>query len=163
MHIYMKIIRELLATTELTDPAEVAEAALAEMSEEDKAEALRPLMREAARQAMGAQRSGRASDAPVQIERTPLKSRKLASARTFAARFLSHRFYAGEAGWKLLADATSTDLVAAAQERRSLAEANAREADWYEKLSKALETHQATTLSELPAEVLTELDWERQR
>jgi hypothetical protein len=155
MSTYREVIREILRSTNLADPGEVGALALERMDDEQKAEALLPLLRDAARLAMGAERyeGGHAAQEPSTV-----KSRKLASARQYVAEFLRTRVYTGENGWKMLADATFADLTYVAEERRAMALANVRAAERYEYMAKLLERHQVTTMVDLPEAVLRDLD-----
>lgn len=147
------LVRDVLHTSTLADPGDVAEEVFKRIPEEDHAEALRQLLRLFVRQVISEERISHGPAAPVTSTVNSGRSRKVRAIREDWQRRLDDRLH-GQSEWKLLRDCTYEDLTAAAAERRDLAARNEAWARTYDEWARLLTEHDVKTFGELPAAVL---------
>ena len=181
MNVFELIHRELTETTE-TDPTTIAITVVNEIDTADLRSALLDVLPGVVRTQMASFRGrlksavehGDADDNPQTGQghissddhpvgapannqpNKPGKPRLKTALQAWEARLRGERL-AGESGYILLADATALDLLAAALRRRTQADTLVSNAEEYEKLAEALETHGAQHVRDLPPEVQREL------
>lgn len=142
------LIRQVLADTELTDPADVAAEAFARMDPDQYGELLRSVLREAARLEMSRERM-------THNPATPAKSSYVAAMQRYA-KVLRSRVQV-EGVWKFYGDCTHAELVTLANESRAEAARNVAAAERHEKTAAAIQEYGVTTVRELPESVITDL------
>lgn len=147
------VVHDVLTETDLADPSDVANAVLARIPEDLSRVALAQALRGYVRQVIGQARMTR----PEQdTEQKPTgRSWKRDALREGWRDRLHDRTHV-ENGWKLLAECTYEDLLAAAAERRDLAERNLASAQQYEKWASLVSEYGVETFGDLPAAVLAE-------
>lgn len=145
------LVHEVLETSTMPDPGDVAEEVFRRVPPEEHGEALRQTLRLFVRQVIGELRVGNPSTRPAANSG---RSAKVRAIRDAWQRRLADRVHVGDSEWKFLRDCTRDDLLAAAAERRKLAERNAAWARTYDGWARLLTEHGVATFGELPAEVL---------
>lgn len=143
------VIADVLDSTDLADPAEVAEEAYRRLTVDDYAAALQQVLRQFARLVMMSRRS----HMPVAVHPKAPASWKVAAIREGWRRHLQDRLFT-PAGWKLLRDCTRDDLLYIAAERRRIADENLATAERFEKLAGHLVG--TATCASLPEDVLAD-------
>lgn len=150
------VVRGVLHETDLTDPGDVAGAVLVRIPARKSREALSQALRQYVRVVIGQTRM----DHPAEPDTAgPSKPRyhswKVAGIRDYWddwQRQLRQRMH-GAGEWKMLGDFTYEDLIAAAAERRALAERNAAAADQFQRWADLLIEYDVTRFGDLPADV----------
>lgn len=140
--------KSILATTDLADPDEIAEAIFRATPKGSIAGAYRALLRDVAREEI---RFGRMADEPA--ARKPNNSSKVAAIRAGHEAFFAQRVYAN-GDWKLLGDCTVADVLDLAAQRREIAAKNLATAEKYEALAERMAHARATTVRELGAKAV---------
>lgn len=148
--ILRQLVREVLRESESADPGEVAEQVRARIPKAQLASALSQSLRLYVRQVNSEIRVGNHGPAPTPIQAN--RSAKVAAIRDGWQRRLRDRVHVGDGTWKFLADCGYDDLVAAASERRVLADRNQAWAHTYESWARLLTEHDVATFAELPME-----------
>lgn len=145
-------VRELQASTELSDPRDIADRIIADLTPHERtfalAEALPPYVREC----LGASRMHARMPAPS-------SSAKVGAIRAWGERLLALSVdVSGEGGeWKRLADCTRDELLVVASYRRKQAERNVATAVQYEKLAARLDEADVATVADLTADDLADV------
>lgn len=144
------VVRDVLTDTDLADPGDLADVVLERIPSEHVHDALSQTLRIYVRQVISEVRnSGPAVNvAPIR----PNLSWKVAGIRDGWQRQLDNRVHIGD-GWKLLRNCSYDDLLAAAAERRDLADRNMARARQYDAWACLLSDNGAETFGDLPAEV----------
>ena len=144
------LVREVLADTDAADPGEIAGQVMARIPPRMIRVALSQALRLYVRQVISETRTGNnpPSASPIQ------PSLKVAAIRDGWQRRLRDRVHVGDSAWKMLADCTYDDLLAAAAERRQLADRNNAWARTYDAWARLMTEAGVTTFGELPAEIL---------
>lgn len=143
-----QLVRDVLAENESADPGEVAEAVMGRIPRGMVRVALAQSLRLYVRQVISETRTARP---PAPTPATG-KSLKVAAIRDGWQRRLQDRVHVGSSEWKFLADCTYDDLLAAAAERRELADRNNAWARQYAEWARLLTEHDVATFGDLPAE-----------
>lgn len=140
------IVREVLTSSTIADPGVVAEEVLRRVPSRMLKQALQQALRLYVRQVIS----------EVRVSRPPVassnRSAKVSGIRDGWQRRLRDRVHCGDGNWKFLAECTYEDLLAAAGERRQLAERNLAWARQYDEWARLLTEHDVATFGELPAE-----------
>lgn len=140
-------VRDVLAGTNEADPGVIAGMVLAAIKRTDRDAALTQAMRLFVRQIVSETRNC------DPVAPTPIRgSSRVQAIRDGWQKHLRDRVHCPD-GWKLLADCTYDDLLAAAVERRELADRNQARARQYDGWARLLTEHDVTTFGDLPAEV----------
>lgn len=148
--ILRQLVRDVLRDTDKADPGEVAGEVMARIPRGMVRAALSQALRLYVRQVISETRIGRTGP---QSTVTPLnRSAKVTAIRDGWQKRLRDRVHVGSGEWKFLADCTYDDLLAAATERRELAERNQAWARQYDAWARLLTEHDAATFGDLPAE-----------
>ena len=142
--------REVLRTTSLSDPADVAEAVFGLTPPEAIPEAYRSLLRNVAREAMRMERA--TSDDREDTRRAPQPSAKVAAIRAMHDKWLRQRV-CPNGDWKMLGDCTITDIQAIAEERREIAAKNEAVAKEFDTLADRMARQGVTYVRELDGAV----------
>lgn len=124
------LIREVLDSTELADPTEVADEVYRRIPDGAHGRALGEALRTFVRVEMGSGRT--VPDKPTVPPGA--SSKKVARIRAQFQAQLQQRVFTG-AGWKLLRDCTKKDLLFLANDRRRIANENVSVAEQYERLA----------------------------
>ena len=144
---------------ETADPGILADKVFDLIPADQYAAVVRTMLRSYVRRVMT---EGRGAFAPVQPPLATLpkqsapRSRYMDDMRAGIWRARLGERTHGANGWLLLGDCTHADLVAAAEERRNLAVANARAAGTYDRLAALLTAHAVQIVSNLPESALAE-------
>jgi hypothetical protein len=148
------LIREVLDDTDYAEPDQIAKETTARIPAEHINDALHEAMRELARIVMSQHRrqvrarSTTRAEAPAGGGRSRKRDRIRRYHRELRTR------YRGVSGYKLLADMTRDDLLAAAAERDDQAAANQARADELRRWAALLEQHGAARVGDLPGAAL---------
>ncbi len=145
--ILRRLVRDVLTESDEADPGTLADAVLARIPKAQVRQALAQTLRLYVRQVISETRTG--SNAPLPA---PMGSAKVAAIRDGWQRRLHDRVHVGGGEWKLLAACTYDDLLAAAGERRDLAERNAAWARVYDSWARLLTEYDVVTFGDLPVE-----------
>ena len=144
------LVRDVLRETSEADPGVIAEAVLGLIPAKQSREALEQTMRLFVRQVISEVRVSNAPTAKVTPIR-PTTSWK-GAVRDGWQRRLRDRVHVGGSEWRLLADCTYSDLMAAAAERQEHADRNAAWARTYRAFADAIQEAGVETFADLPAE-----------
>lgn len=145
--ILRQLVRDILAETDAADPGEIAGQVMARIPPRMIRVALSQALRLYVRQVISETRTAHPPVAPTAINR----SAKVAAIRDGWQKRLRDRVHVGGSEWKFLADCTYEDLIAAASERRQMADRNNAWARTYDAWARLLTEHNVTTFGELPA------------
>lgn len=140
------VVNSVLSLTTHTEPADIADAVLAQIKPEDYREALRQALRPVVRIAIGNRRElgvpqPRSSGSP---------SQKVAAIREGWRKVLESLEHTEKGEWRRLGDFTSRDLLAAADFRVKLASENSAKADQYRALADLVKRSKVTYLRDVP-------------
>lgn len=144
-----KIVCQVLDTTSITDPAEVA----LKVAEVVPAKELRAALAEALAHYVATVNQQRRMGNPIlrgEEPSKPVRSQKVAGIAAWHAAALADRVSVAGGGWKVLGDCTYEDLMFNAEMRRDLARRNAVKADQYEALARRLVVLGVETVAQLP-------------
>jgi hypothetical protein len=170
-------LRNILDTTDMTDPAEITDKVISTIPTEDLASVLRLALLPYVQTFMGHERlrafkfSGAdhaETDAQrlivgagIDLDRGDGSHRRnethvpgAASPRSWKRDLLRARIHVGDNERKMLADCTVEDITAAAIERVALSRQNAAWADRYRKLAHRMEQYHADTVADMPYDVV---------
>jgi len=153
-------VREVIDSTDLADPRDVAAKVAESIAGRDLRRALTEALATFVRVEFGRGRmtSGRPSlDRP---ENGSARSAKVSAFRAHAEQWrkkLRDRVHVGASHWLLLADCSFENLTTAAEERRQLAVANGVAAERYERYAKAVEAAGVERFGDLPESTLRDL------
>lgn len=142
-------VRDILAGTTEADPGVIAGMVVAHISREDRDAALSHAMRLFVRQVISETRTGHRPPNVTPIHRTS-RSSKVTAIRDGWQRRLRDRVHVGQSAWKLLADCTYDDLLAAAAERQDQSDRTAAWAREYRAMASAVLDADVETFGELP-------------
>ncbi len=159
-----RLVREVADNhKDVADPGKLAEFVFNALQPEDYEGAVWTMLRSYVRDVIRQQRNA-PEPAPVRVKdlvgSTPQAFRpssKVTGIRETWRRHLGDRVSVRDHDWKFLRDCTYEDLTSAADERRRLAAENTASARRYEKMAVALSEHDASTIGDLPENVLREL------
>ena len=143
------LTRDVLRTSTLADPSDIADEVYRRIGEDQLRAALRDALRVFVRQVISEERS----HTTIRPE-SASPSAKVAAIRDYWQRSLRDRVHASASEWKLLGDCSAADLDFAAAERQEQAERNAAKARQYRMLARLVEEHGAARVRDLPADVL---------
>lgn len=154
------LIRDVCATSTITDPATLAKEVGRRIGRNEQREALEQALPTIVQHVISRARGSLSSpggqlttdDQGAYAAGAPSRSRKVAGIRETWRRMLRERLNVGPAvgDWKFLADCTTADLAYAAQLREDHARRNAAKAAQLRRLAELLDEHQVTTVGELP-------------
>ena len=158
------ILNDVLKTTDLTDPHEIAQAILKRVPESQHVEVLHLLMVDYVRHYLGAQRTSAKlpplSALPKVITshhaggvKSKSTSPKVTAIREGWQRHLRERISIGNGAYRLLEQCTYDDLMHAAKQREKIADANKAWARRFHAYAALLTEFDVKTFGELPAEV----------
>ncbi|MFJ9771151.1 hypothetical protein ACIRVF_07900 [Kitasatospora sp. NPDC101157] len=181
-----KLIREVLNTSTMPDPHDVAREVLRRIHDDDLRTALSQCLSDVVREQIRAGRNGDGGGPPLPPMPTPAagrpqtptvrlvdpapintakvpqaqRSAKVAAYRAFGQQWLRERMYVSgdPRGWKFMGDCTFDDLMFAAAQRRDQAARTTAVAERCERLAALLHTHGVTLVKELPADVLSGIE-----
>lgn len=146
--------RQVLTTTNLTDPADIADAVFDRTPEAAIRDAYRHLLRRVALDAIRMDRmTANEADPVVEPRRAPNRSPKVAAIRARHSQYLAQRVFALGV-WKQLGDCTLEDVLDLAAQRREVAAQNAAQAERFEALAARMRTSGAGTVAALGAEAV---------
>jgi len=155
-------IRNVLDTTDLTDPGDIADKVAKSIPAKALRDVVRMMLRSYVRQVNNERRTysppnfstggQRRSDAQVNIAAG--RSAKVQAIRDGWQAQLDNRVHVGQSEWKFLGDCTYDNLYALAAERETHAAKNASWARYYRSLAGLLTEHGVETVRDLPATVL---------
>ncbi len=143
-------IEELVAKDRLRDPHTIAEKLIADMNEEQLRLALEVALPTFVREVLSQVR--RDTTTPTRV-RAAGQSTRVGAIRDWHQRLLDSVTEVN-GSYKHLGECTRDDVLAIAGSRRKLAELNRRAAQKYEALATLMNDHDATTVADLPAELL---------
>jgi hypothetical protein len=146
------IVRDVLRNSTLADPGDIATEVLRRIPARQTRDALEQALRLYVRQVISEQRT--ASQPTPLPTRKNGKSWKVTGVRDGWQKRLRDRVHIGASQWKFLADCSYEDLLAAAAERRQLAERNQAWARTYDAWARMLVEHDVQRFGDLPAEAL---------
>lgn len=145
------MVREVLRDSTIADPGQVADEVMRRIPRGALKVALAQTLRLFVRQVISEERIGNnGSDAPVTTKAA--RSAKVTGIRDGWQRRLHDRVHVGKGEWKFLAACTYEDLLAAAGERRDLAERNKAWARTYDAWARLLTEYGVATFGDLPVE-----------
>jgi hypothetical protein len=144
------LVRDVLRDSTIADPGVIAEEVLRRVPRGALKAALSQALRLYVRQVISEERISRTTSLTVNTR--PAKSAKVTAIRDGWQRRLRDRVHVGKGEWKFLAACTYEDLLAAASERRELAERNNAWARQYDAWARLLTEHDVQTFGELPVE-----------
>lgn len=125
-----QVARGVLATTDLCDPADIAEAIFKQTPKDKIAGAYKVMLRAVARDTI---RSVRVDGEFFKEQAGPSRSSKVAGIRAHHFDFFGQRVFANNE-WKLLGDCTRADVRDLAARRREVAAFNSAKADEFDEL-----------------------------
>lgn len=149
------LVRDVLATSTLADPGDVADEVLRQIPEQSTRAALEQALRHYVRWIIGMNRSASASEPAEKQEFVP--SVKVTGIREAWRKHLRDRIHVGNSIYKFHGKLTREDCRFAAKERRELARQNDAAAERFEKEDAAITEHGVETLDQLPDDVLKAL------
>ena len=149
-------IRELINTTSLTDPHEVAAKLVESATAEDRELWLMDATVAVCAEVMRTERNASIADMRGrESRRTPSKSAKVAGIRDHWARFCAARIPV-DGRWTTVGALDAESLPLVIEERRRQAAAMSAQADLYERLLSLVVQHKARSVSALPAKARAE-------
>jgi hypothetical protein len=145
-----EVVREVVDEATTIDLDEIATAVMDRIGAEDLESALAQTMRSFIREVMHAQRS------PEPAFKQPFtQSWRVTGIREAAnKRRLRAPYHVGGGKWKRLQDMTYDDLIAAAEERRTIAKRNMKTADLLDTWAAMLVMNGAPTFGELKPDII---------
>lgn len=175
-----KLIREVLNTSTMPDPHDVAREVLRRIHDDDLRTALGQCLSDVVREQIRAGRNGDGGMPPLPstprlpVAPTPAvrlvkpettatvqpppaqRSAKVAAYRALGQQWLRERMYVSSdpREWKFMGDCTFDDLMFAAAQRRDQAARTVAVADRCERVARLLQAHGVKLVKELPADVL---------
>jgi hypothetical protein len=144
-----ELVNEVVTTTDLTDPHQIADVVLGRVPDEKAAALLREVMPEVVRARLAARRT---AGLPAS-HAAPGRSWKTTQIRALWERKLADRVPT-EQGWKSFGDMTVTDLLGAAELRERMAADLMTVAAEYRTVADLLRSNGVGTVRELPMDVL---------
>lgn len=157
------LIREVAASSALTDPGALAKEVAKRVPEEHIHDAFEEMLRPYVRQVIAEGRTFPARDSQQSKTRPPAgrpgnRSWKRDGIKLEWAKVLRERVHVGPAAsdWKLFGDCDAADLDFMIEERERIADANHAKADQYRKVRRLVAEHGVATVRELPEQVLTD-------
>jgi hypothetical protein len=144
------LVREVLRSSTIADPGAVAVEVLKRIPSRMHKAALGQALRLYVRQVISEERISHRSE-PAAAHQPPARSAKVAGIRDGWQKRLRDRVHCNGT-WKFLAACTYDDLLAAAAERRQLADRNQAWARQYDAWARLLTEHDAETFGDLPTE-----------
>jgi hypothetical protein len=158
------LVRDVLATSTLTTPKDIAEEVRRRIKPGQRDQALAQCLPEYVREEVTRQRTittgaTERSGAGGEVARPGGRARsaKVAAVRGYWQSQLRQRIHIGRGEWRMLGDCTFTDLMYAAQERRQHAERNLAAAEEFERYAQAVQAHRVERLRDLPGAALADL------
>lgn len=145
------LVRDVLRTSTLADPGDIAEEVLRRIPTRQVRVALAQALRLYVRQVNSEERISHRGE-PATEAQAPNRSAKVSGIRDGWQKRLRDRVHVGKGEWKFLAACTYDDLLAAAAERRELAERNQAWARQYDTWARLLTEHDVKTFGDLPTE-----------
>ena len=139
-----QIARHIIATTQLTDPDDIAQAVFDRTPEDQLKEAYLGVLRQSAREAIRLENM--VANEPARA--TPNKSSRVASIARSHLSYYDQRVYAN-GDWKLLGDCTLADVLDLASQRQQIAHQNMMKAKEFEQLADRMERTGAKVAREL--------------
>lgn len=143
------IAREILDTSLLVEPRDLAAELMARLSPDDYAAALAQALPVFMRQVLSEDRRGRTFGSSTNFNGSP----KVAAVRNGWQRALRQRIKTGD-GMKFLGDCTIADLLAAAELRDEMARRNASKATQYRSLAGELMDAGVDRVKDLPPQTM---------
>ena len=147
------LVREVLRDSTIADPGTIADEVLRRIPRGAMRSALQQALRLYVRQVISEERISRANPG-VPVATKPARSTKVTAIRDGWQRRLRDRVHTGKGEWKFLAACTYGDLLAAAAERRELADRNSAWARTYDAWARLLPKYGVSTFGDLPVEAL---------
>lgn len=151
-----ELIRDVIDSSGLADPGEIADVVLAKISDDDLRSALRSVLRSAVRMQLGHERKNLAE----QSASNATGANRANQVRHWYERTLQMSLHVadkdGQPVWARFGDCTAAQLEFVANERREKARMNAAQALVYERVQAWMKTKRAKTVSDLSAEDLRE-------
>ena len=147
------LVREVLRDSTIADPGTIADEVLRRIPRGAVRTALQQTLRLYVRQVISEERISR-RDPNASVTTKPARSAKVTAIRDGWQRRLRDRVHTGKGEWKFLAACTYDDLLAAAAERRELADRNNAWARTYDAWARLLSEHEVSTFGDLPVEAL---------
>lgn len=144
-----QVIREVLRSSTMADPGQVADEVMRRIPTKMIKAALTQVLRDVVRQVMSEERGAHRGLTPTA---GPTRSAKVSGIRDGWQKRLRDRVHVGASEWKLLGSCTYDDLLFAASERREIAESNAAMARQYDAWARLINKHDVATFGDLPAE-----------
>lgn len=139
-----QIARQIIATTQLTDPDGIAQAVFDRTPEDQLKEAYLGVLRQSAREAIRLENMA-ANEPP---RSTPNRSSRVASIAQSHLSYYDQRVYAN-GDWKLLGDCTLSDVLDLVTQRQKVAQQNMMKAKEFEQLADRMERAGAKVAREL--------------
>lgn len=139
-------VRAVLDESDATDPETIAALVLARIPKRDLSVVLHPLMVSFVGSIVSRGRTGAVPPARPSV--------KVGAVRDAYESWLRERISVGPSEWRMLGDCTVADLRYAAEVRRDLAVKNAATAEQFAQLADALESSGASTVRDLPSDVV---------
>ena len=139
-----QVARQIIATTKLTDPDDIAQAVFDRTPEDQLKEAYLGVLRQSAREAIRLENIA-ANEPP---RSTPNRSSRVASIAQSHLSYYDQRVYAN-GDWKLLGDCTLSDVLDLVTQRQKVAQQNMMKAKEFEQLADRMERAGAKVAREL--------------
>lgn len=139
-----QVARQVINTTNLTDPDDIAQAVFDRTPEDQLKEAYLGVLRQSAREAIRLENM--AANEPVRT--TPNKSSRVASIARSHTSYYDQRVFAN-GDWKLLGDCTLADVLDLVTQRQKFAQQNMMKAKEFEQLADRMERAGAKVAREL--------------
>ncbi|GGF38791.1 hypothetical protein [Williamsia phyllosphaerae] len=146
-------VREFAANSNLSDPAEIADAMLLGVTAATRKAWLAEALPVVVSHVLSSQRNTVLNQAFRSPRRMPSKSAKVAGVRDWWSQLMDQRIAIG-AEWKPLGDCTADNLVQIVALRRERAAQVNSQADKYDTLLGLLSTYRVATVRELPADAV---------
>lgn len=140
-----QVAREILATTDLANPDDIAEAIFTQTPKRDIPGAYRAMLRTVAREEI---RLSRMHEPAQERVSGPSGSSRVAGIREHHFDYYGQRVFACEK-WKLLGDCTREDVLDLAAQRRKVAAQNSAVADEFEVLATRMLAAGVATVRDL--------------
>lgn len=139
-----QVARQVIATTKLTDPDDIAQAVFDRTPKDQLKETYLGVLRQSAREAIRLENMA-ANEPP---RSTPNRSSRVASIAQSHLSYYDQRVYAN-GDWKLLGDCTLADVLDLAAQRQQIAQQNMMKAKEFEQLADRMERAGAKVAREL--------------
>ena len=144
----LETARQILATTDLTDPDDIADAIYEATPKTAIPAAYHLMLRSVARDAIRLSRMGDHPNNDAEPRRVPATSSKVTAIRAWYTTENRQRVYANGT-WQMLGDCTHADILDLAVQRRTSADRNNAQAERFEKLAAEMAEKGAATVSDL--------------